>query len=156
MVRGSFRYSYSCARATFILKVMFQFGNDVSTPSIKFFMNLSTTIIFIIFWDFLIFYQIFLSPQVKRCAIITGKHGIYGLDHELPNDLRLIRNVPKLHRKTAKPPVAHRHSPDNAIAHEYMNPPQQSYSIDYRRSCKIITAKYFYARQKIGGNTTNI
>ena len=30
------------------------------------------------------FYQIFLSPQVKRWAIITYKHGIY----ELPNDLR--------------------------------------------------------------------
>ena len=30
------------------------------------------------------FYQIFLSPQVKRCAIITYKHGIY----ELPSDLR--------------------------------------------------------------------
>ena len=43
------------------------------------------TIIFIIFWDFLTFYQIFFSPQVKRCACITCKHGI----HELPNDLRL-------------------------------------------------------------------
>ena len=31
------------------------------------------------------FYQIFLSPQVKQCAIITYKHGI----DELPNDLRL-------------------------------------------------------------------
>ena len=30
-----------------------------------------------------------LSPQVKRCAIITDKHGIYELSHELPNDLRL-------------------------------------------------------------------
>ena len=29
--------------------------------------------------------QIFLSPQEKRCAIITYKHGIY----ELPNNLRL-------------------------------------------------------------------
>ena len=47
------------------------------------------TIIFIIFWDFLMFYQIFLSPQVKRWAIITYKHGIYQLPHELPNDLRL-------------------------------------------------------------------
>ena len=47
------------------------------------------TIIFIIFWDFLMFHQIFLSPQVKRCAIITYKHGIYELPHELPNDLRL-------------------------------------------------------------------
>ena len=35
------------------------------------------------------FYQIFLSPQVKRCAIITYKHGIYELPHELLNDLRL-------------------------------------------------------------------
>ena len=35
------------------------------------------------------FYQIFPSPQVKRCAIITYKHGIYELSHEFPNDLRL-------------------------------------------------------------------
>ena len=38
-----------------------------------------------IFWDFSMFYQILLSPQVKRCVIITYKHGIY----ELPNDTRL-------------------------------------------------------------------
>ena len=35
------------------------------------------------------FYQTFLSLEVKRCAIITYKHGIYELSHELPNDLRL-------------------------------------------------------------------
>ena len=36
------------------------------------------------------FYQIFFSPQVKRGAIIiTYKHGIYELPHQLPNDLRL-------------------------------------------------------------------
>ena len=46
------------------------------------------TMIFI-FWDFLMFCQIFLSPQVKRLAIITYKHSIYELTHELPNDLRL-------------------------------------------------------------------
>ena len=34
------------------------------------------------------FYQIFISPQAKRCVIITYKHGIYELPHELPNDLR--------------------------------------------------------------------
>ena len=34
------------------------------------------------------FYQILLSPQVKQWAIITYKHGIYKLPHELPNDLR--------------------------------------------------------------------
>ena len=31
------------------------------------------------------FYQIFLSPQVTRCVIITYKHGIYELSNELPN-----------------------------------------------------------------------
>ena len=30
-----------------------------------------------------------LSPQVKRCAIITYKHEIYELPHDLPNNLRL-------------------------------------------------------------------
>ena len=45
----------------------------------------SSTILVIIFWDMLMFYQIFLSPQLKRIVIITNKHGIY----ELPNDLRL-------------------------------------------------------------------
>ena len=35
------------------------------------------------------FYQIFLSSKMKRCAIITYKHGIYALPHELPKDLRL-------------------------------------------------------------------
>ena len=36
------------------------------------------------------FYQIFLSAQVKQFAIITYKHSIYELSHELPNDFRLI------------------------------------------------------------------
>ena len=35
------------------------------------------------------YYQILLSPQVKRWAIITYKHGMYKLPHEFPNDLRL-------------------------------------------------------------------
>ena len=35
------------------------------------------------------FYQIFLSPQGKDCAIITDKDGIYKLPHELPNILGL-------------------------------------------------------------------
>ena len=40
------------------------------------------------------FYQIFFTPEVKRWAIITYKHGIYKLSNELPNDLRLrmLRN----------------------------------------------------------------
>ena len=56
--------------------------------------TLGATISFIIFWDFLIFYQFFFSPQMKRCAIITYKHGLYKLSHKLPNDLilRIIGN----------------------------------------------------------------
>ena len=46
------------------------------------------------------FYQIFVSPLVKRCAIITYKHGIYQLPQELPNDLRTTK-VSKLHRMIA-------------------------------------------------------
>ena len=37
----------------------------------------------------MMFYQIFFSSQVKRRAIISCKHGIYELPHELVNDLRL-------------------------------------------------------------------
>ena len=39
------------------------------------------------------FYQIFLSPQVKRRTIITYKHGIYELPGELLNDLRNCLNL---------------------------------------------------------------
>ena len=35
------------------------------------------------------FYQIFLSPQVKQWVITTYKHGIHELPHDLQNDLRL-------------------------------------------------------------------
>ena len=35
------------------------------------------------------FYQIFLSPQVKCSAIISNKQGVYEVPHELPKDLRL-------------------------------------------------------------------
>ena len=53
-----------------------------------------STVIFITFWDFLMFYQILLSLQVKQSGIISNKRGTYGLSHELPNNLRLriLRN----------------------------------------------------------------
>ena len=49
------------------------------------------------------FYEIFISQQVKQYAIITYKHGIYELPQELPNGLRLrkLGNIGKglkLHR----------------------------------------------------------
>ena len=33
-------------------------------------------------------YKIFLSPQMEEWAIITYKHGIQEVHHELPKDLR--------------------------------------------------------------------
>ena len=63
-------------------------GENIFTCKTKFWEISSSTISFIIFWHFSMFYQIFLSPQVKRWAIITYKHGIYQFPHELPNDLR--------------------------------------------------------------------
>ena len=55
-------------------------------PSVYLF---ASTTSLIIFWDFLMFYQIFFSPQVKQWTIITYKHGTYWLPQKLPNDLRL-------------------------------------------------------------------
>ena len=45
----------------------------------------------IILRDFLnqSWYQIFLSTQVKRSAIISNKKGVYEFPQKLPNDLRL-------------------------------------------------------------------
>ena len=37
---------------------------------------------FIMFWDFFIVEQSFLSPQVKRSMIISNKHGTYELCNE--------------------------------------------------------------------------
>ena len=52
----------------------------------------------IIFWDFLIIYEILFSLQAKDTVIIGNKHGIYELPHELPNDvrLRILGNEEKL------------------------------------------------------------
>ena len=50
---------------------------------------ITATISFITFWGFSTFYQILLSPQVKRSAIITYKQAIYKLPHQFPNNLRL-------------------------------------------------------------------
>ena len=52
-------------------------------------MKLQHSIIFIIFWDIFMFYQVFLSPQVKQSTIISQKHGLYELPQEFQNNLRL-------------------------------------------------------------------
>ena len=43
----------------------------------------------VLFWDFLMFDQIFYSPQVKQSVVIIDKNGMYKLSRKLPNDLRL-------------------------------------------------------------------
>ena len=43
--------------------------------------------------DFLMFYQIFISPQVETILFSSNKHGIYKLPHELPNNLGLLRKI---------------------------------------------------------------
>ena len=42
----------------------------------------------IIPWDLLMFYEILLSAEVKRCGIVTYKNGIYEVPQELLNHLR--------------------------------------------------------------------
>ena len=40
-------------------------------------------------------YQIFLSPEMKQCAVITYEPGIYELPQELPNNLKSDFHLPK-------------------------------------------------------------
>ena len=49
----------------------------------------ASTIMVIISEDYSMFYQIFLSPQVKRNVIISNKYDMYELPHELSNELTL-------------------------------------------------------------------
>ena len=42
----------------------------------------------IIFWNLQIFFQVFLSQQVKRNVIVTIKNAKYELIDELPDDVR--------------------------------------------------------------------
>ena len=56
--------------------------NTLLSSTVK---SIAPTIKTIIFSDFLIFYHIFLSTQVKQSVIISNKHDIY----KLPKDIRL-------------------------------------------------------------------
>ena len=50
----------------------------------------------ILFWECLILYQSFISPKVKQNVIISNRHGIYELPHELPNDFKLRKRPENL------------------------------------------------------------
>ena len=63
--------------------------NNITTDRLNLGRLQVATILVKIFWDFLMFYQIFLWPQVKQILIVSNKHGIYRLRHKFKNDLRL-------------------------------------------------------------------
>ena len=46
----------------------------------------------VLFWDLLIFYQSFHSPEVKGDVIISNKDGNYEFRPNLSKDLRLLRS----------------------------------------------------------------
>ena len=76
------------------------------------------TITEIILWAFLMFYQIFFSPQVKQSAVISNKQGVCEVPHELPNDLRLRMIVAlyhALHPHTASRPAHIKMPPPNPM-----------------------------------------
>ena len=66
------------------------------TPFCWFMPTYESTTAVIIIWQFLMFYQILLSPQVKQSKITSNKYGIWELPHELPNDLRLRKYLENL------------------------------------------------------------
>ena len=77
------------------------------------------TIMVIIFWELLMFDQIFLTPQVKRSVIISNKHGLYELLYtsvtgvaqqiQTQDPLKLVytRKIPKPHKTIAQRSVSH-------------------------------------------------
>ena len=62
--------------------------------------KLFQTILVITFSDFLMFYEIFLSLQVKPIVIVSNKPGIYELPHEFSKNLRprILKNYEILRR----------------------------------------------------------
>ena len=63
-----------------------------------------TTVLLIIFRNLKIYYQMFLSQQVKRNVIITDKNRKYELTNELPNDVRL-KKISELHGIKVQCPI---------------------------------------------------
>ena len=90
LISGRQLFQCRCSKARYLLQVSayLRSGAYWRKHGMLIFSNLLSTIVFI-FWDFLMFYKVFFSPQVKQCAIITYKHGMYEPSHELPNDLKL-------------------------------------------------------------------
>ena len=80
----SFDELYAKAACLFIDNILC--GKLVSSEPIMTNDNLTVTLVG---FFFLMFYQIFLSPQVKKSMISSNKDGSYELPYELPKDLVL-------------------------------------------------------------------
>ena len=72
-----------------IYRLPIQSSDEFHTFLTNFELLLVTTMMDIMFSEFLILYQFIFSPQMKRRMVISNKVGIYELPHELPNNLRL-------------------------------------------------------------------
>ena len=102
------------------------------------FFRTPTTMV-IIFGNFLMFDQIFYSPQVKRSVIISNKHGIYVLPYKLPNSLRLriLRNLGSILRNLGniEPPPTRtpRQQRQKTPGKQKLNPPPHTASHPTRR-----------------------
>ena len=56
-------------------------------------LNFKELVLSLLFPQLFSYFEIFWCfAKLKRCAIITYKHGIYELPHKFPHDLWLIRN----------------------------------------------------------------
>ena len=70
------------------------------------------------------FYQIFISPQVKRCVILAYKHSIYMLFHEMLKNLRKLGAI----RKVSKP---------DSMTPQHPAPPPNTPPTPAKNSCEI-------------------
>ena len=93
IVKGGVFDCFKCGRVLLIILV-----GTAGRDKIR-----ETTTMFIIFWDVMIDEKIFFSSQVRRNVIISNKHGIYQLPHELLNTLRLtILGIIRKYKENSK------------------------------------------------------
>ena len=73
--------------------INYYYSNIPITPEVYLGPCQTSTIMVIIFWDFLMFCQVFLSLKWNE-TLASNKHSICQLSHEFPNDLRfkIFRN----------------------------------------------------------------
>ena len=113
------------------------------------------------------FYHIFLSPQVKRCAVITYKHGIHNFSSSA---LRLVSNILWMivgsSCSSAQPPLPPCQSratgyasphPTNPAAppathHSHKNGPTRALKPPYHGKCHYTMIKIHAKKDKIDLN----